>query len=173
MFVVMTTCCQPNEKGNVLRRQRDGTRISLPCQTAIIRYNTYMEARTVGTNSGATTVGAQRVTNLYFTFFLTALSPMPTTCTHDIRYTKKMQTVFQLQLFTFLSLMSSLEMNINVFIGDEKGQYLKSVLNQIPFFHLYFKYENNTTEVYMKDTKCLGLIVAPPLGAPARNGAKA
>ena len=42
MFVVMSTCCQPNEKGSVLRRQRDGTRISLPCPQAIIQYNTYM-----------------------------------------------------------------------------------------------------------------------------------
>ena len=38
----MSTCCQPNECGSILRHQRDGTRISLPCPGAIISYNTYM-----------------------------------------------------------------------------------------------------------------------------------
>ena len=42
VFIVMSTCRQPNEHGSVLRRQRDGTRISLPCPAAVVSYNTYM-----------------------------------------------------------------------------------------------------------------------------------
>ena len=42
VFIVMSTCRQPNEHGSVLRRPRDGTRISLPCPAAIVSYNTYM-----------------------------------------------------------------------------------------------------------------------------------
>ena len=35
-------CCQPQEHGGVLRRQRDGTRITLPCPASIISYNAFM-----------------------------------------------------------------------------------------------------------------------------------
>ena len=38
----MSTCCQPHEHGSVLRRQRDGTRITLPCPASIISYNAFM-----------------------------------------------------------------------------------------------------------------------------------
>lgn len=42
VFIVMSTNSQPNETGNVLRRQRDGNRITLPCPKAVIDYNNYM-----------------------------------------------------------------------------------------------------------------------------------
>ena len=42
VFIVMSTCRQPNEHGSVLRHQRDGTGISLPCPAAIVSYNTSM-----------------------------------------------------------------------------------------------------------------------------------
>ena len=42
VFIVMSTCCQPNESGSVQRRQRDGTRLNLPCPSSIISYNAYM-----------------------------------------------------------------------------------------------------------------------------------
>lgn len=38
----MSTTSQPSAIGTVLRRQKDGTRISVPCPEAIIIYNRYM-----------------------------------------------------------------------------------------------------------------------------------
>lgn len=38
----MSTTSQPSATGAVLRRQKDGTRISVPCPEAIIIYNRYM-----------------------------------------------------------------------------------------------------------------------------------
>ena len=42
VFTVMATNCQPGERGTVLRRQRDGSQMSLPCPAAVISYNAYM-----------------------------------------------------------------------------------------------------------------------------------
>ena len=38
----MSTTSQPSATGTVLRRQKDGTRISVPCPESIIIYNRYM-----------------------------------------------------------------------------------------------------------------------------------
>ena len=42
VVTVMSTTSQPSAIGTVLRRQKDGTRISVPCPEAIIIYNRYM-----------------------------------------------------------------------------------------------------------------------------------
>ena len=39
---VMSTNTQPSATGSVLRRQRDGSRISVPCPEAILCYNSHM-----------------------------------------------------------------------------------------------------------------------------------
>ena len=39
VVTVMSTCCQPDEHGTVLK---DGTQISVPCPSSVIIYNTYM-----------------------------------------------------------------------------------------------------------------------------------
>ena len=41
VVTVMSTTSQP-ESSTVLRRQKDGTRISVPCPTSIVDYNTFM-----------------------------------------------------------------------------------------------------------------------------------
>ena len=40
--MVMSTNCQPNDAGCVLRRQLDGSRIPVPCPASIISYNKFM-----------------------------------------------------------------------------------------------------------------------------------
>ena len=42
VVTVMSTTSQPAATGTVLRRQRDGTRVSVPCPEAIITYNQSM-----------------------------------------------------------------------------------------------------------------------------------
>ena len=42
IFTVMSTNCQPNQGETVLRRQRNGSRVALPCPTAVVLYNAYM-----------------------------------------------------------------------------------------------------------------------------------
>ena len=39
---VMSTTTQPQASGTVLRRQRDGSRIPVPCPESVVQYNTYM-----------------------------------------------------------------------------------------------------------------------------------
>ena len=39
---MISSCTQPTATGTVLRRQRDGTRISVPCPQSIISCNSYM-----------------------------------------------------------------------------------------------------------------------------------
>ena len=41
-MMVMYSNCQPMETGFVLRRQKDGSRMEVPCPTAIISYNQHM-----------------------------------------------------------------------------------------------------------------------------------
>ena len=40
--MVMSTAAQPMATGSVLRRQKDGTRIAVPCPQSVIEYNTHM-----------------------------------------------------------------------------------------------------------------------------------
>ena len=40
--IVMSTNSQPTDHGSVLRRQRDGTRVSYPCPASVITYNAHM-----------------------------------------------------------------------------------------------------------------------------------
>ena len=42
VVTVMSTTSQPSATGSVLRRQKDGTRVSVPCPESIITYNRYM-----------------------------------------------------------------------------------------------------------------------------------
>lgn len=42
VVTVMSTSCQPDESGIILRHQRDGTSLSFPCPGSVIRYNTFM-----------------------------------------------------------------------------------------------------------------------------------
>ena len=42
VVTVMSTTSQPSATGAVLRRQKDGTRVSVPCPESIITYNRYM-----------------------------------------------------------------------------------------------------------------------------------
>ena len=42
MLTVMSTCTQPSETGTVLRRQKDGTRLSVECPESVIAYNRFM-----------------------------------------------------------------------------------------------------------------------------------
>ena len=42
VVTVMSTTSQPSATGSVLRRQRDGTRVSVPCPEAILTYNRSM-----------------------------------------------------------------------------------------------------------------------------------
>ena len=42
IVTVMSTTSQPSATGTVLRRQKDGTRLSVPCPEAILTYNQYM-----------------------------------------------------------------------------------------------------------------------------------
>ena len=42
VVTVMSTTSQPSATGTVLRRQRDGTRVSVPCPEAILTYNRNM-----------------------------------------------------------------------------------------------------------------------------------
>ena len=42
VVTVMSTTSQPSATGTVLRRQKDGTRVSVPCPEAIITYNQQM-----------------------------------------------------------------------------------------------------------------------------------
>ena len=42
VVMVMSTNTQPSATGTVLRRQRDGSRIPVPCPESIIDYNWYM-----------------------------------------------------------------------------------------------------------------------------------
>ena len=39
---VMSTNTQPSATGTVLRRKKDGSRVSVPCPESIILYNQYM-----------------------------------------------------------------------------------------------------------------------------------
>ena len=40
--MVMSTNCQPDDAGSVLRRQLDGSRLPIPCPASIISYNKFM-----------------------------------------------------------------------------------------------------------------------------------
>ena len=40
--MVMSTVCQPDESGTVLRRLQDGSRVPISCPKSIIRYNKFM-----------------------------------------------------------------------------------------------------------------------------------
>ena len=40
--MVMSTNCQPNDTGSVLRTQLDGSRLPVPCPASIISYNKFM-----------------------------------------------------------------------------------------------------------------------------------
>ena len=42
VVTVMSTTSQPSAAGSVLRRQKDGTRIPVPCPESIITYNRYI-----------------------------------------------------------------------------------------------------------------------------------
>ena len=42
VVTIMSTNCQPNDSGTVLRRMQDGSPIPVPCPQSIILYNTYM-----------------------------------------------------------------------------------------------------------------------------------
>ena len=42
IVTVMSTTSQPSATGTVLRRQKNGTRLSVPCPEAILTYNQYM-----------------------------------------------------------------------------------------------------------------------------------
>ena len=42
VVMVMSTAAQPMATGSVLRRQKDGTRIAVPCPQSVIEYNTHM-----------------------------------------------------------------------------------------------------------------------------------
>ena len=42
VVTVLSTNTQPTDNGAVLRKQQDGTRISVPCPQAIINYNEFM-----------------------------------------------------------------------------------------------------------------------------------
>ena len=42
VVTVMSTNCQPDDSGSVLRRMQDGSQIPVPCPQSIILYNTYM-----------------------------------------------------------------------------------------------------------------------------------
>lgn len=86
VFIVMSTCHQPSESGSVLRRQRDGTRVSLPCPAAITSYNNYMGGVDQGDQLRAITVAGQKAgssTNISFTSYLTRQSQMHTFSTHN------------------------------------------------------------------------------------------
>ena len=42
VVTVMSTTTQPTAVGSVLRRQRDGSRLSVPCPESVLTYNKYM-----------------------------------------------------------------------------------------------------------------------------------
>ena len=42
VVTIMSTNCQPDDFGIILRRIQDGSRIPVPCPQSIILYNTYM-----------------------------------------------------------------------------------------------------------------------------------
>ena len=42
VVTVMSTNCQPDDSGSVLRRMQDGSQITVLCPQSIILYNTYM-----------------------------------------------------------------------------------------------------------------------------------
>ena len=42
MVKTLSTNCQPNEKGAVLRHQKDGSRTTVTCPVAIAKYNQFM-----------------------------------------------------------------------------------------------------------------------------------
>ena len=42
VVTAMSSNCQPNDSGTVLRRTQDGSRIPVPCPQSIISYNAYM-----------------------------------------------------------------------------------------------------------------------------------
>lgn len=44
VVTVMSTSTHPSDTGSVLRRQKDGSRIAVPCPEAIITYNRFMNA---------------------------------------------------------------------------------------------------------------------------------
>ena len=70
---MMSTTSQP-ESSTVLRHQKDGSRISVPCPTSIVDYNTFMGGSTEETKSGGTIAAeqnAENFTNTFFTFCLT------------------------------------------------------------------------------------------------------
>ena len=78
VVTAMSTTAQP-ETGTVLRRQKDGTRISVPCPLSIIDYNMYMGQVDRGDQVRAAAVpNAESFTSIYFTFCSTLRSQMRT-----------------------------------------------------------------------------------------------